>query len=1283
MPRPNKTMTARTILTFLLTIALAAAMLATISGDEGTEERTLPTVSISATAGTTNVTEGEDASFTVTADPAPTADTEVWISLNTNGNFADLPEPGEYLLHIEDVRMVTITAGTTQAETSVPTIDDTVDEENGSISASLIDQPAYTVGDRWVSVRVEDNDPTLPPEQMAQPTVLPIDAGLEIFWIEPAHTGEREITGYRVSWSTTSDAGSLTVGGDQRHHSLTGLTNGTEYTVRIQACKGFTQCSPESDTVTATPTDSGPTITGPGTRTLPEEAAATVGQYSATSGASTAWRLGGDDSDFFSQTVSTGGRMTLKLNAGANFEKRQSRNFDNTFEVTVVATGNSSDQASSSAQVSVTVTDVDETPVFSPASITKPPYRVGEQITTFLLPVPKADETPITYAIEREMGRENLPPGLTWFGTRGISGTPTLAGDYTTIYTATDRDGDIGRLSIQFTVVETANNAPTVAAEIDNLHMNPGGSTVTIDLSDKFLDPDGDTLIYTATSDNTSVATTMISGSMLTLTPVAEGTATISVAVFDRGLSEPGRLSVSQEFTVTVNQAAIAITPTGTSLGRGASEILSVTGTNLDPTQTYSLEATLDGEEAAFNRDCTDRTTTGELATVLTGPRVKSFVIHGCNLGDAEITVKLSLGTDELSSATATATVTGVPDKPVISTKATTDGIITLEIELGHSVDSFEVQQYQGTTPTTLPFGTHTLARTLTSTGNTGPTTAEATVGELLNGVEYRYKVVSNNPHGTVASDDYVVPLQPVPPANLDLEPRPLRHAAIAWDGLANSPAIKYTVDIRSIDNTLVRPLTTDLVLAKEVALDDLIDSAGANTNDPKGLGHSPYAWLIRIKAQGIPGSALNDSAYSENLVVVDSPITVANGNSTPGSQGQVKLTWTPIENVLGDLAYANGQYHFRYRPLEGNDTLPNWNPHNYGNSITTPKVSSTSTHTIGNLDQDRIYAVQLRYELPKQPGAKEPVRVYAARDIYARPASSQPTAERTASYPMFGHWSSKELHYTICTNTFPVTSGNETWPGLIKHAFREWQAASADLITMFPTESTCLEDGTPLQNLASAYNSTNEVYLVSERTFDSFLPELMEMFIYPLHVCIETSARACVISPDYHTPGNGPSLDLEREEQIGGQPATGVDMLIKHSVTNRTSPTGTPEPNIPGGNDTWGPGDVRFNTCESSPQPRDEDEEYRAYALTVHEAGHMLGLSNIEREAIITNNQRGQYEMSHPTLPDSAMNYDVEIPHFWDSGITRQGNQLAYEPDCSPHPFDILALYSLYQNVR
>ena len=1009
MPRPNKTMTARTILTLLLTIALAAGMMATISGDEGTEERTLPTISISATGGTTAVTEGEDVSFTITADPAPAVDTEVWIFIITSGKFTDLPEPGtdEYLLNPDKIKIATIIAGSTQMEKTIATIDDGVDEENGYVIGSLIPRPAYTLGTTSQLIQVQDNDPTSPPEMMAPPTVLHTNGGLEIFWEEPAHTGDRKITGYSISWFSASDGGSASTDGDYRHHTVSGLTNGTEYTVRVQACKAHTYCSPDSDGVTATPTDSGLTITGPGAATLPEEAEGTVGQYSASSGTPTAWRLGGDDAEFFSQTVDSGGDMTLTLNEGINFEERQDRSFDNTFEVTVVATGSSSDRASNTTQVTVTVTDVDETPVFDPDSLDKGTYVVGEAIEPFLLPAPKADEVPITYEIKMEMGTEKLPPGLTRFGTRGISGTPTLTGEYTTIYTAKDKDGDEGSVSIEFTVVETANNAPTVAAEIDNLYMNPGGSTVTIDLSDKFLDPDGDTLIYTATSDNTSVATTMINGSTLTLTPAAEGAATISVTAFDRGLSEPGRLSVSQEFTLTVNSETIAITPTGTSFGKGTSKTLSVTGTNLDPTQTYSLEATLDGEEAAFNRDCTDRTATGELATVLTGPRVKSFVIHGCNLGDAEITVKLSLGTDELNSATATATVTGTPDKPEISTKATSDGTITLEIELGHSVDSFEVQQYQGITPTILPFGNHTLSRTLTSTGSTGPTKAEATVGGLLNGVEYRYRVVSRNATGISTSEDHIVALQAVPPINLDLEPRPYRQVALLWDTSANASNTTYSLMIRATDRSVARATVADAEAPFLINLDDIVDGANNPNIDRHGLGSAPYAYQVTLRANGIPGTDLNDSPESEPLIIIDTPITRVDGATPEDSgAGQMEIHWAPVDSIVCSTLtegtgtrseiiapepctplYPGGEYELRYRKLASGDNLPNWDRYQYDGVGTKVDVPNQGPVTIEGLELERIYAVQLLYIAPlregrprQRPGYTQPGRPTAGR---------------------------------------------------------------------------------------------------------------------------------------------------------------------------------------------------------------------------------------------------------------------------------------------------------------
>ena len=63
------------------------------------------------------------------------------------------------------------------------------------------------------------------------------------------------------------------------------------------------------------------------------------------------------------------------------------------------------------------------------------------------------------------------------------------------------------------------------------------------------------------------------------------------------------------------------------------------------------------------------------------------------------------------------------------------------------------------------------------------------------------------------------------------------------------------------------------------------------------------------------------------------------------------------------------------------------------------------------------------------------------------------------------------------------------------------------------------------------------------------------------------------------------------------------------------------------------------------------------------HEAGHALGLSGFSLPRVL----RQSYEMAHATIPDSVMKY---------VNFTRT------EPDCSPHPFDIMIFYALYQTM-
>ena len=450
----------------------------------------------------------------------------------------------------------------------------------------------------------------------------------------------------------------------------------------------------------------------------------------------------------------------------------------------------------------------------------------------------------------------------------------------------------------------------------------------------------------------------------------------------------------------------------------------------------------------------------------------------------------------------------------------------------------------------------------------------------------------------------------------------------------------------------------------------------------PKGLGDPPYVYLARVKAEGIPGSGLSDSAFSENLIIIDTPITHADGKSSHFgvNRGQVELTWKAIETVLGDIGYANGKYHFKYRRLGGNDTVANWNAHDYEETFTTEddKVSNQTSYTVEGLIQNRIYAIQLRYELPKRAGAKDVGRVYAARDVYAWPSRQQPVSIRTGSFPMFGHWSDRQVHYKICDDTFQPVTRPSDWVALITHAFQQWEKASADLITMHPTSGSCGFDNSPMSSLRSMYNRTNEVYMIDHESWDTFLHDWMEIAINPLFQCIQGSASACVISPDYLHPGKGPMLNLGRTAIFGQSPGS-VDVLIQQQVaTTRLS-----EPNIPGADLLWSVDDVIFNICQPREPGANPDSSYFAYALMVHEAGHLIGLSGLNLDVLDTDDARGHFEMSHPTLPESVLNYDDQIPHFWDQGIVGMDRQVSWEPDCSPHPFDLMALNALYQTVN
>ena len=125
----------------------------------------------------------------------------------------------------------------------------------------------------------------------------------------------------------------------------------------------------------------------------------------------------------------------------------------------------------------------------------------------------------------------------------------------------------------------------------------------------------------------------------------------------------------------------------------------------------------------------------------------------------------------------------------------------------------------------------------------------------------------------------------------------------------------------------------------------------------------------------------------------------------------------------------------------------------------------------------------------------------------------------------------------------------------------------------------------------------------------------------------------------------------------IASTPLPGVDITFKRS---KFDPAITNRPQMPSR--------VKYNTCFDGTDPHSDDSGFFAYSLAVHETGHALGLSRFAFFELFT--ERDSYEMAHPTTPDAAMNFDSQV------------DEIDIEPDCSPHPFDIMAIYALYQTA-
>ena len=201
-----------------------------------------PTPVVSVTAGS-GVTEGGDASFTVTASPAPASNLDVSVTVSQSGDYG--ATTGKRTVTVPTTGSVTLTVGTT---------DDTTDETDGSVTATVNAGSGYTVSSSQgaATVAVSDNDDAPTPVVSVTAGSGVTEGGDAVFTVtaSPAPTANLDVsvtvsqsgdygatTGRRTVTVPTSGSVTLTVGttddsADETDGSVTATVNaGSGYTV--------------------------------------------------------------------------------------------------------------------------------------------------------------------------------------------------------------------------------------------------------------------------------------------------------------------------------------------------------------------------------------------------------------------------------------------------------------------------------------------------------------------------------------------------------------------------------------------------------------------------------------------------------------------------------------------------------------------------------------------------------------------------------------------------------------------------------------------------------------------------------------------------------------------------------------------------------------------------------------------------------------------------------------------------------------------------------------------
>lgn len=488
-------------------------------------------------------------------------------------------------------------------------------------------------------------------------------------------------------------------------------------------------------------------------------------------------------------------------------------------------------------------------------------------------------------------GAASADVGVATVSVSGSTVTVTGVAQGTAVITVTGTDPE-GLSAEQTFQVTVPNRAPDPVGSIPDLQLAVGGMQ-SVDISAYFSDPDGDALSYEAASADGGVATVSISGSTVTATAVAKGTAVITATATD-----PEGLSAEQTFQVTVpNRGPEAV---------GSIQDLQLTVGGRHSVDVSTFFSDPDGDELSYEAASAD----GDVTTVaVTGATVTVIAVGE---GTAAVTVTATdlegLSAEQSFEVTVVETnnrspeaVGSIPDQ-----QTTVDDEVDFDASLYFTDPDGDVLTYAARTSDTTIMTTSVSGKRVTVTG-VGAGTANVTV-------------TATDPEGLSAQQRGTVKINPfsrdrealVALYNVTggdfwwtidtnwLSDRPIS----TWYGVETNDSLRV-VELLLPDNSVWGPIPRDIVYLQKLERLDLSDNR-VNGALPASLGDLRNLVELNLSDNTFLGSNASIPAALSKLIKLE----VLNLNDT-GFDGEIPYELSRLESLvrleLAEMPWLDG----------------------------------------------------------------------------------------------------------------------------------------------------------------------------------------------------------------------------------------------------------------------------------------------------------------------------------------------------------------------------------------